>query len=91
VKKKTLIPLDQVIKKNCDTFQQKWKQAGWAPQIHNQYLQSQALVSPWNQFSIICILLQSPRRSSKPPPISGVQRFGDVWGDCLIECPPTKF
>jgi len=28
VKKKTSIPLDQVIKKSCDTFHQKWKQAG---------------------------------------------------------------
>jgi len=38
----------QVTKKSCDPFQQKWKQEGWAPQIHNQYLQSQALVSPWS-------------------------------------------
>jgi len=38
--KKTSIPLDQVFKKSCDTFQQKWKQAGRAPQIHNQYLKS---------------------------------------------------
>ena len=64
--KKTSISRDQVIKKCCDTFQQKWKQAGWAPQIHNQYLQSQALVSPWSHFSIHCILLRNPRRSSKP-------------------------
>jgi len=28
MKKKTSIPLDQVIKKICDIFQQKWKQAG---------------------------------------------------------------
>jgi len=36
---KKTIPLDQVIKKSCDIFQQKWKQAGGAPQIHNQYIQ----------------------------------------------------
>jgi len=46
VKKKTSIPLNQVIKKSCDTVQQKWNQAARAPKIHNQYLQSQALVSP---------------------------------------------
>ena len=51
-----MTPLDQVIKKSCDTFQEKWKQAGWAPQIHNQYLQSQVLVSPWSHFSIHCSL-----------------------------------
>jgi len=28
VKKKTSIPPDHVIKKSCDTVQQKWKQAG---------------------------------------------------------------
>ena len=66
MKKKTSIPLDQVIKKSCDTFKQKWKQAGWAPQLHNQYLQNQALVSPWSHFSIHCILLRRPQRSSKP-------------------------
>jgi len=22
--------------------------------------------------------------------ISGVQRSGDTWGDCLIGCPPSK-
>jgi len=27
MKKKTSIPLDQVIKKSCGTVQQKWKQA----------------------------------------------------------------
>jgi len=64
VKKKATIPLDQVIQKSCDTSQQKWKQADWAPQIHNQYLQSQALVSLWSHFSIHCILLRSPRRSA---------------------------
>ena len=42
---------------------------GWARQIHNQYFQSQALVSPWGHFSIHCIILRSPRRSSKPPPM----------------------
>ena len=50
MKKKTSIPLDQVIKKSCGTVQQKWKQANWAPQIHNQYFVSQALVSPWSHF-----------------------------------------
>jgi len=63
VNKKTSIPLDQVIKKSCDTVQRKWKKEGWAPQIHNQYLQSQPLVSPWNNFSIDCILLRSPEEA----------------------------
>ena len=65
---KTSIPVDQVIK-SVDTFQEKWKHAGWAPQIHNQYLKSQALVTPWSHFSIHCILSQIPRGSSKPPPM----------------------
>ena len=50
VKIKTSIPLDQVIKKSCDPAQQIWKQAGWATQIHNKHLQSQALVSSWSHF-----------------------------------------
>jgi len=47
-------------------FQQKWKKAGWDLQIHNQYFQSQAHVFPWSHFSIQCILLRKPGRSSKP-------------------------
>jgi len=50
VKKKTSIPLDQAVKKSCDTVQQKWEQVGWAPQIRNQCLQTQALVSPMKSF-----------------------------------------
>ena len=68
MKKKTSIPLDQVIKTSCDTVQQKWKQTSWASHIHNQYFQSQALVSLWSHFSIHCILSRSPRTSSKPAP-----------------------
>ena len=30
---KTSIPQDQVIKKSCDTVQQKWKQEGWNPKF----------------------------------------------------------
>jgi len=72
---KNISPLDQVIKKSCDTVQQKWKKAGWAPQIHNQYLQSQAVVSPWSHFSIHCILIRSPRTSSKLPPMLLIWRW----------------
>jgi len=50
MKKKTSIRLDHVTKKSCDTVQQKWKQVGWVPQIHNHNFLSQALVSPWSHF-----------------------------------------
>ena len=60
---KTSIPLDQVIKKSCETFQQKWKQAGWGPQIHNQYLQNQALVSPWSHFQFIVYYYEAPEEA----------------------------
>ena len=66
-RKKTEIPQGQLTKTSCDPFQQKWKQAGWALQNRNQYLQSQALVFPRSHFSIHCILLRSARKSSKPP------------------------
>jgi len=67
--------LKKVTEKSCDPFQQKWKQAGWALQIHNQYLQSQALVSPWSHFSINCTLSRTARRSSKPPPMLLIWRW----------------
>ena len=47
--------------------------SGLTPQIHNQYLQSQALVSTWSHFSIHCI--RSPGRSSKPPPMLLIWRW----------------
>jgi len=50
-------------------------EASGASQIHNQYLQSQALVSPWSHCSIHCILLRSPRISSKPPPMLLIWRW----------------
>jgi len=68
VKKKTSITLDQAMKKRCDIVQRKWKQAGWAPQIHNQYLQSQALISPWTHFTIHCILLRAPEEAQSHIP-----------------------
>jgi len=59
-------------------YQEMWHrsaQVGWAPQIHNQHLQSQALVSPWSHFSIYCIQLRSPWTSSKPPPMLLIWRW----------------
>jgi len=69
VKKKTSIPPDHVIKKSCDTVQQKWKQAGWTPQIHNKHLQSQALVSPWSHFlfQFIVYYYEVPERAENNP------------------------
>ena len=69
-----MLPLDQ---KGCETVQRKWKEAGWAPQIHNQYFQSQALVSPMKScfISINCISLRSPQTSWKPPPMLLIWRW----------------
>jgi len=43
--------LVQVMKRSCGTVQQTWGQVGWAPQIPNHYLETQALVSPIKSFS----------------------------------------
>jgi len=69
MKKKTSVPLDQVIKKSCDTVQQKWKQASWAPQIHNQYHQSQAQDSPWSHFlcQFIVCYYEAPEKAENHP------------------------
>ena len=67
MKKKTSIPLDQVIKKSGDTVQQKWKQLGWASQIHNQYLQSQAVVSPWSHFQFNVYYYKTPKKLKATP------------------------
>ena len=69
MKKKTSMPLDQVIKKTCDTVQQKLKQASWAPQIHNHYFQSQALVSPWSYFLLqfIVYYYEVPEQAENHP------------------------
>jgi len=74
MKKKKSIPLDQVIKKKLWHFLTE-VEASWAPQIHNQYPQSQALVSSWGHFSIHCILLRSPRKSAKPRPLLLIWRW----------------
>jgi len=71
----TSIPLDQVIKKNCETVFNSSGSKQADPKIHNQYLQSQALVSPCRHFSIHCIPLRSPRTSSKPPPMLLIWRW----------------
>jgi len=44
-------PINPGYGKSCDTVQQKWEQAGSAPQNHNQHVQTQELVSPIKSFS----------------------------------------
>jgi len=55
---KIAIPLVQVMKKSCDTVQQKW--------AHNQYLQTEAVVSPIKPFSdsLHCMLLQGSHKQA---------------------------
>ena len=80
VKKKTSSPLDQVIKKSSATVQQKWEQAGWAPQFHNQYIQSQALVSPKVIYQFIVYCYEAPKQFQSSPQRNGtvrLRRFGD--------------
>ena len=54
---------------SCDTVQQKWKQADWAPQIHNQYFLSQALVSQWSHFlfQFIVYYYETPEHAENHP------------------------
>jgi len=65
--RKKSIPLDQVIEKCCDTVQQKWKQVDWSPHIHNQYFQSQALVSPWSHFQFIAYYYEATEEAQSHP------------------------
>ena len=66
-RKKSSIPRGQVIKKSRDTVQQKWKRAGWASQIHNQYLQSQAVVFPWSHFQFNVYYHKTPKKFKATP------------------------
>ena len=58
------------MKKSFDTVKQTWEQVGWAPQINNQYIQTQALVSPIKSFSMsLDTATKVSQTSLKPPPM----------------------
>ena len=70
VKKKKLNPTNPDYETSYDAVHLKWEQAGWVPEIHNQYLQTQTLHDPRKRhFTIYCILPQSPPSKLKTTPM----------------------
>ena len=66
-RKKTSIPLDQVIKKSCDTVQRKWKQAGWPPNSQSITLKSSSSLPLKSFFKSLYTITKPPNKLKATP------------------------
>jgi len=55
-----------VLKNSCNISQQKWKQAGWAPQIHNQYVWSRSSLYMKSVFNSLYTTTKSQKLKATP-------------------------